>query len=352
MVTMTAIVVPLVSLLWLNHDAVRAFIDFVRGRQAVVDYLDQLGFIGPLVLMGLVGLQVLIPSLPAEPPMIAGAYAYGFTAGFLMSWLVSVAASQAVFYLARYAGRPVVEHIVPAKVLDKWTRTAGEKGMAFFLLAFVIPPVPSDILIYMAGLSAIEGRRFFVTNLFGRMPMIVLLTLVGAIGFRITPAMIVGLTVISILMLVAWLYFVRQRPDAEINVAQARLALESAQRGLENVELIAPASGTVTAINAAPGALVGGGSPIVTLLDTTQLEFHTTNLSERDLAQVLPGQTAVVTLKAYPNKPIEAVVVRIGLQTGVAVGDAATFPVVLALSETDLDIRPGMTGRAEIRIEE
>jgi uncharacterized membrane protein YdjX (TVP38/TMEM64 family) len=190
-----------------------AFIDFVRDRQAVVALLDQLGFIGPLVLMGLVGLQVLIPSLPAEPPMIAGAYAYGFTAGFLMNWLVSVSVSQAVFYLARYAGRPLVERFVPAKHLDKWTRTAGEKGTVFFLLAFVIPPVPSDILIYVAGLSEIEGRRFFVANFFGRMPMIILLTLVGAYGFRITPAMIVGLTVIGVFMLVAWLYYMRERPN-------------------------------------------------------------------------------------------------------------------------------------------
>jgi len=212
--TIMAIVVPLAILLWINRDAVWAFIEFVRDRQAVVAYLDQLGFIGPLVLMGLVGLQVLIPSLPAEPPMIAGAYAYGFTAGFLMNWLVSVAVSQAVFYLARYAGRPLAERFVPAKLLDKWTRTAGEKGAVFFLLAFVIPPVPSDILIYVAGLSAIEGRRFFVANLFGRMPMIALLTLVGAYGFRITPAMIVGLTAVGALMLVAWWYYMRERPDA------------------------------------------------------------------------------------------------------------------------------------------
>ena len=139
---------------------------------------------------------------------------------------------------------------------------------------------------------------------------------------------------------------------AEINVTQARLALESALRGLDNVELKSPASGTVTVVEAAPGALVGGGSPIVILLDTTQLAFHTTNLSERDLAQIVPGQTAVVTLKAYPDAPIEAVVERIGLQAGAAVGDAATFPVVLVLGNTDLDIRPGMTGRAEIRSEE
>jgi hypothetical protein len=82
------------------------------------------------------------------------------------------------------------------------------------------------------------------------------------------------------------------------------------------------------------------------------MEFHTTNVSERDLTQIYPGQTALVALKTYPNEPIEAAVVRIGWQSGGAVGDAATFPVILILSETDLIIRPGMTGRAEIRSEE
>ena len=190
----TAIVLPLAILLWLNQGVVSGFIDIVRDRGAVTAYLDTLGAIGPLVLMGLIGLQVLIPSLPAEPPMMASAYAYGFPAGFLMSWASSVAASQAVFCLARYAGRPLVERLVPSNLLGKWKRTAGERGTLFFLLAFVIPPVPSDILIYVAGLSEIEGWNFFVANLVGRMPMIVVLTLVGAYGFSITPAMIVGLT--------------------------------------------------------------------------------------------------------------------------------------------------------------
>jgi len=213
--TLAAIFVPLAILLWLKRDTVLAFIDVIRDREAVSAHLDSLGAIGPLVLMGLIGLQVLIPSLPAEPPMMAAAYAYGFPAGFLMSWASSVAVSQAVFCLARYAGRPLVERLVPAKLLDKWARTAGERGTMFFLLAFVIPPVPSDILIYVAGLSEIEGWRFFVANFSGRMPMIVLLALVGAYGSSITPAMIVGLTAVGVFMLVAWLYYVRQSPKVE-----------------------------------------------------------------------------------------------------------------------------------------
>jgi multidrug resistance efflux pump len=140
---------------------------------------------------------------------------------------------------------------------------------------------------------------------------------------------------------------------AEVNVALARLALGDAQRQLDNSVLLAPSPGTVTDILVARGAQVGSGVPIVTLLDMTQLEVHTTNLSERDLAQITPGQTAVVTLKTYPDDAITATVARIGTQAGIeVVGDAATFPVVLILSETDLDIRPGMTGRVEIRTEE
>ena len=141
---------------------------------------------------------------------------------------------------------------------------------------------------------------------------------------------------------------VRELDRAEINVALARLALESARRGLEGVELVAPAPGTVVEVHAAPGALVGGGSPIVTLLDTSDLEFHTVNLSERDLGQIYPGQSAVVTLKAYPDDPIEATVGRVGLQAGAPVGDATTFPVILVLGEDGLELRPGMTGRVEI----
>jgi multidrug resistance efflux pump len=140
--------------------------------------------------------------------------------------------------------------------------------------------------------------------------------------------------------------------NAQIQLTLAQNDLDDAIDAQDDISLVAPWTGTVLSVEAAPGALVGYGSPIVILLDTTQLEFHTINLSERDLAQIFPGQTAVVTLKTYPNEPIEAVVTRIGWQTGAGVGDAATFPVMLVLTETDLVIRPGMTGRAEIRSEE
>jgi uncharacterized membrane protein YdjX (TVP38/TMEM64 family) len=194
----------LTTLVWFNRGALLTLWDLVRDRQALVACVDGLGLFGPLILMGLVGLQVLIPTLPAEPPMIASGYVYGFTTGFLMNWSVAVAVSQAVFYLARYTGRPIVERIVPAKLLDKWMPIVGERGTVLFILAFVIPPIPNDILIYVAGLTSFSGRRFFVANLIGRAPIVTLLTLVGTNGLSITPAIIIGLCLLGLLMLVAW----------------------------------------------------------------------------------------------------------------------------------------------------
>jgi uncharacterized membrane protein YdjX (TVP38/TMEM64 family) len=201
-----ALILLLIILTWFFHDTLWTFIDFIRDRDAVVAFLEPLGFIGPILLMVLIGLQVIVASLPAEPLMIASGYVYGFSDSFLMSWLVTVMVSQAVFYLARRTGRPVVARFVPVNLLEKWTMVSSEKGTIFFLLAFVIPPIPSDTMNYVAGLSAISGWRFFVANSLGRMPIIALFTLAGANGFHITPTIIVGLTIFGVLMLMAWWY--------------------------------------------------------------------------------------------------------------------------------------------------
>jgi multidrug resistance efflux pump len=128
-----------------------------------------------------------------------------------------------------------------------------------------------------------------------------------------------------------------------------QLALAQAEKALNQAMLFAPAPGTILTIEAAPGALLGSGTPIVTLLDTTALSFHTTNLSERDLAQIAPETPVEITLKTYPNDPLLGIVSRIGPQANGTGGDAAVFPVIISWPETDLIIRPGMTGRVEIR---
>ena len=141
--------------------------------------------------------------------------------------------------------------------------------------------------------------------------------------------------------------------QAELSLQQSQIALEQAQDALAEAQLTAPWDGTVLTVDVSAGAFVGAGTPIITLLDTANLQFHTSNLSERDLAQIEPGNPVEITLKTYATQPIQGRVARIAPQAGGVVGDAAVFTVMIDLTETAvLDLRPGMTGRAEITNEQ
>lgn len=135
---------------------------------------------------------------------------------------------------------------------------------------------------------------------------------------------------------------------ADLALAQAQINQEKAEKALEDTRLLAPTGGTVLAVDSAPGSLVGSGTPVITLLDLANLHFETNNLSERDLAQITPGQEVALTLKAYPNETVNGRVLRIAPVAEGTIGDAATFTVIIDLEETALALLPGMTGRVEI----
>jgi multidrug resistance efflux pump len=91
--------------------------------------------------------------------------------------------------------------------------------------------------------------------------------------------------------------------QAQIALDQSNLSLAQARLALSQTRLVAPWPGVVASVEAAAGALVGAGSPVLTLLDTGHLQFHTSNLSERDLATIVGGQPAEIVLKASRIEP-------------------------------------------------
>jgi multidrug resistance efflux pump len=140
-----------------------------------------------------------------------------------------------------------------------------------------------------------------------------------------------------------------QVEQANLSLEQAEFGLEQARNSVKDAVLVAPWEGTVLSVESVPGAIVGAGSPIMTLFEAEDLQFYTTNLSERDLAEIEPGQAVQITLKSYPGQPIDGAVVRIAPQASGVIGDAATFVVVIDLEPTNHLLLSGMTGRAEIQ---
>ena len=126
-----------------------------------------------------------------------------------------------------------------------------------------------------------------------------------------------------------------------------------AQEALEHARLTAPWAAIVLSVDVAPEATVSAGTPVVTLLSIEEgLRFVTQNLSEQHIADIYPGQRAVVTLRTFPETPLEGTIEAVVPQVGEAVETDARFTVHVRLAPTDLRLLPGLTGRAEILTED
>ena len=137
---------------------------------------------------------------------------------------------------------------------------------------------------------------------------------------------------------------------AEAQVAQARVALELAELALEKATLRAPFDGVVAAVNVTTGEMAPTGLPASTLLDISRFRI-TVGVDEMDVGLLAPGQTAQVTLDAFPDIIIDGTVERIA-PAATILGGVVYYDVVIELAPTDAPIRADMTVNTTIVVEE
>lgn len=193
--------VMILMALWLSHPYLLDLLDLLKDREASSQYLTRFGPWGAFLYLLVLCLQVLTIVIPGQALTITAGYLYGFSNGLVLNVLGAVGASQLAFVIARWAGQPLVSRFVSPNLINRWRDIHERHGMAFFVVCFWFPVIPSNATNYLAGLSSISFWSFFVANLIGRLPGLVVVTLLGAYGIELTwqqwfAAAVVGLVVI------------------------------------------------------------------------------------------------------------------------------------------------------------
>jgi uncharacterized membrane protein YdjX (TVP38/TMEM64 family) len=197
------------------QEPVNDVLAIIKDRDALVAYLEPYGLLAPLLLAFILALQVLVAAIPGHILMLSGGYLFGFVNALVLCLVVTVGTSQVAFWLARTAGRPVVEKLVPVEVLNRWNVAADKKGLIFFMFAFMLPIFPADVLNFVAGLSSLSGRRFLAANFVGRLPGVILLTALGANGLVLSVPVVALFTAAGLVMFGGWWFFIaRQQEEA------------------------------------------------------------------------------------------------------------------------------------------
>lgn len=149
-------------------------------------WVDSHGFSGRLAYMGMVILQVIVAVIPGEPFEIAAGYAFGTLEGTLLCLAASTLGSICVFLLVRRFG-PRLAEIFFSKDKLRSVRflQATPRRDLIFLVIFMLPGTPKDLLCYFAGLTDIRFPVWLMICSLGRIPSTLSSTIGGdALGSK------------------------------------------------------------------------------------------------------------------------------------------------------------------------
>lgn len=145
------------------------------------DYILSFGIKGIFIFLGFQIAHIAIPVIPGELVQMAGGYIYGVMAGSILLIIGTVIGTTAIFFISRSIGYPIVNIFVSKKKLKKFSflTNSSKVEMAMFIL-FLIPGIPKDTLVYIAGVTPIKPARFIIISLAARTPCIIGSAFIGA----------------------------------------------------------------------------------------------------------------------------------------------------------------------------
>jgi HlyD family secretion protein len=139
---------------------------------------------------------------------------------------------------------------------------------------------------------------------------------------------------------------------AEVDVARANLDVD--ETNLKKACICSPIDGIVLSRDVEPGQTVASSlqAPVLFRLaeDLAEMTLEV-DIDEADMGKVGEGQQAVFTVEAFPERGMPATITELRYAPETVEG-VVTYKAVLAIDNSELLLRPGMTATAEITVQQ
>ena len=174
----------------------RPLLQFLSEPERFRAWIGERGVWGVAAFMLLNMLQVFVAVIPGGPFSMAAGYAFGPLWGTLICLAATTAASTLVLLIVRRWGGAAVRFLSGKDPEELALFQKMERAEWVFLLVFLIPGSPKDVLSYAAGLMKLPLPSWIVINLIGRFPGIALSVLGGDRVMRGDYLLAAGLTLL------------------------------------------------------------------------------------------------------------------------------------------------------------
>jgi HlyD family secretion protein len=145
--------------------------------------------------------------------------------------------------------------------------------------------------------------------------------------------------------------------NSKAAVIRSAANLDLAKQRLEDATVAAPTAGTILTKTVSLGQVITsatssatGGTTLLTMADLGRVRVRAL-FNETDIGQVRPGQTASVTVDAFPDRRFQGVVEKIEPSATIQ-QNVTMFPVLVTLDNSESLLKPGMNGEVAVLVDQ
>lgn len=156
-------------------------IEKVKKPEVLREYLRSFGGWGFVIYILLQAAHVLLMVIPGDLFNVCGGYIYGIPLGFLLSIIGIMIGTVCAFYISRLLGYEFISKVIPKEKIEKISNILNSsKGTLGMLIICLIPVIPKDLMIYIAGLTPIKASKLFFIYALSRIPGTLIWVSIGA----------------------------------------------------------------------------------------------------------------------------------------------------------------------------
>lgn len=175
-------------------------------EERIEQWVSRFGYIGPLVIILAMILQMFLLIIPTIALMVVSILAYGPVWGSLIVFAAVYAASTVGYLIGAYLGPVIVEKLIGSKTEKKIGRFIEDYGFWAIIITRLNPLLSNDAISFVAGLLRMGYWRFIGATLLGIAPLTIFIAIMGQSNETLMQGLVWG-SVVSLILFIGYVWW-------------------------------------------------------------------------------------------------------------------------------------------------
>lgn len=179
-------------------------------NERIKSWVDNFGWLGPVVLILAMTLQMFLLVIPTIALMVVSVLAYGPVWGSVIILASVFVASSVGYFIGRYFGPVIVDKLIGHKTEKKIGEFIGDYGFWAVIVTRLNPFLSNDAISFVGGILRMGYWRFIGATLLGIAPLTLFIAVIGKSTDQLKTGLLWG-SIVSLILFGLYVYWDRRK---------------------------------------------------------------------------------------------------------------------------------------------